>query len=488
MLSANSYNVSTCTATKIFMMKRIPFFTIVFLTSFIVSTSFAQQKKRNVVFILADDLGYGDLGIYGQKWIQTPHLDRLAKEGMLFTDFYAGAPVCSPSRSVLLTGLHTGHTTIRGNATIRGGRAGRKGTQTVHRANLNQQDLTIGHVMQQAGYQTAMIGKWHLDGYDTLATPLHRGFDQFSGWLISYPETYASTYWPAKRYVNGAVKAISKNQHDKKGYYETNLCTDEAIAFLHQQKGSTEPFFLMVNYNNPHSPLDVPDTQKYDRKNWSIDLKTYASMVNILDQSVGKIKDQLIADGLDKNTLLIFCSDNGPRSENTDQLTEVADFFDSNGPLTGYKRDLYEGGIRVPFIAWAPGYVKAGTVNKTPAYFADILPTLTAIAQSTVAYKTDGQSILPEIKGTGKMPDRFLYWEFFEKGFEQAARYGKWKAIKKDNKIALYDLDLDLAEQRDETAKHPELVNRFQHYLDTCRTPSPYWPTESEKNTSYNTP
>lgn len=461
-------------------MNYVLLFTIVFLTSFNYNRSFAQQKKFNVVFVLADDLGYGDLGVYGQKWIQTPNLDTLASEGMLFTDFYAGAPVCSPSRSVLLTGLHTGHTTIRGNATIQGGKAGRKGAQTVHRANLNQEDLTIGNVMQQAGYQTALIGKWHLDGYDTSATPLHRGFSQFSGWLISYPETYASTYWPAKRYVNGAVVAIPQNQQDKKGYYETNLCTDEALAFLNEQKGSTKPFFLMVNYNNPHSPLAVPNTQKYDNKNWSHDLKTYASMVDILDQSVGRIKKQLIANGLDKNTLLIFCSDNGPRSEHTDQLSTVADFFDSNGPLTGYKRDLYEGGIRVPFIAWAPGYVKAGSVNKVPAYFADILPTLAAIAQSTAEYKTDGQSLLSEIRGTGKLTDRFLYWEFFEKGFEQAARYGQWKAIKKDNKIALYDLNRDIAEQRDEAANHPELVNRFQHFLDTCRTASPYWPTEAE--------
>jgi len=462
-------------------MKYFSFFTIVFFTFFLGYTSFAQQKKLNVVFILADDLGYGDLGVYGQKWIQTPNIDHLAKEGMLFTDFYAGAPVCSPSRSVLLTGLHTGHTTIRGNATIRGGKAGKKGAQTVYRANLNQQDITIGNVMQQAGYQTALIGKWHLDGYDTLATPLHRGFDKFSGWLISYPETYASTYWPEKRYTNGKIVAIPQNQQDKKGYYETNLCTDEALAFLKQQKEGTEPFFLMINYNNPHSPLDAPSTKKYDHYNWSPDLKTYASMVDILDESVGKIKKQLIETGQDKNTLLIFCSDNGPRSENTDRLTAVANFFDSNGALTGYKRDLNEGGIRVPFIVWAPGYVKAGTVNKTPAYFADILPTLAAIGQSTADYKTDGQSILPELNGTGKVADRFLYWEFFEKGFEQALRYGNWKAIKRDNNIALYDLTRDLTEQRDEAAKHPELVSRFQHYLDTCRTPSPYWPTELEK-------
>jgi len=440
----------------------------------------AQSERPNVVFILADDLGYADVGVYGQQLIQTPHIDQLGKEGTIFTDFYAGAPVCSPSRSVLLTGLNTGHTTIRGNATIQGGKVGKKGKSTVHRANLSEQDFTIGDLMRQSGYTTALMGKWHLDGYDTLATPLQRGFDEFSGWLISYPETYASTYWPEKRYRNGKLIDIPQNKGGKKGYYETSLCTDEALDFLSRQKGSKKPFFLMVDYNNPHSPLDAPNVDGYQDKDWSQDSKTYAAMVSVLDQSVEKIKQYLIQSGLDKNTIVIFCSDNGPRSEPTPQLSAVADFFDSNGQLTGYKRDVYEGGIRVPFIAWSPRYVKPGELNHVPGYFADIMPTLGDIASSKVAYKTDGTSLYPQIKGKQDAESRFLYWEFFEKGFEQAVRYGNWKAVKRKGKIELYDLSKDISEKKDLATEHPELIQQVEEYLKTCRTESPFWPTSGQ--------
>ncbi|QNL48265.1 arylsulfatase [Olivibacter sp. SDN3] len=436
-------------------------------------------ERPNIIFILADDLGYGDLGIYGQQLIQTPNIDQLGREGIIFTDFYAGAPVCSPSRSVLLTGLHTGHTTIRGNATIEGGIAGKKGKQTVYRANLLDTDYTIGNLLQDAGYTTALVGKWHVDGYDSLATPLHRGFDEFTGWLINQPETYASTYWPGKRYRNGELIAIEENASGSRNYYETHLCTDEAIDFLSRQQNTQQPFFLMVNYNNPHSPLDAPDHAIYKDKDWPEDMKIYAAMTHYLDQSVAKIKNHLIQNGLSENTLIIFCSDNGPRSEGTEQLTAVADFFDSNGDLRGYKRDLYEGGIRVPFIVWAPGITRHPNKNTTPAYFADIMPTLGEIAGASNAYQTDGISIYPAIKGSPQAKKRFLYWEFFERGFEQAVRYGKWKAIKRANKLALYDLEKDIAEQTDLAAKYPEVLEEINSYLANCRTESPFWPTKS---------
>lgn len=435
-------------------------------------------ERPNIIFILADDLGYGDLGIYGQQLIQTPNIDQLGREGIIFTDFYAGAPVCSPSRSVLLTGLHTGHTTIRGNATIQGGLPGKKGKQTVYRANLLDTDYTIGNLLQDAGYKTALVGKWHVDGYDSLATPLHRGFDEFTGWLINQPETYASTYWPEKRYRNGELITIEENTSGSRNYYETNLCTDEAIDFLSRQQDA-QPFFLMINYNNPHSPLDVPDHGIYKDKDWPEDMKTYAAMVHYLDQSVAKIKDHLVQSGLSENTLIIFCSDNGPRSEGTAQLTAVADFFDSNGDLRGYKRDLYEGGIRVPFIVWAPGIADRPNKNTTPAYFADIMPTLGEIANASPTYQTDGISIFPYIKGNSQVENRFLYWEFFERGFEQAVRYGKWKAIKRGDKLELYNLEVDIAEQTDLAEQHPDVIKEVRKYLVNCRTESPFWPTIS---------
>ena len=448
-----------------------------YLLLLVSTTLFAQQipQKPNIVFILADDLGYGEVGIYGQKLIQTPNIDKLAKEGTQFTDFYAGAPVCSPSRGSLLTGLNTGHATIRGNATDHGGIAGKKGKNVVYRANLTKDDYTIGNLMQDAGYETSLVGKWHVDGYDSLATPLQRGFNQFSGWLINIPETYASTYWPEKRFVNGKLETIEPNTNQKKGYYETNLCTDEALAYLKTKKDTKKPFFLMLNFNNPHSPLDVPDQAIYKNKDWPADMKTYAAMVYYLDQSIAKVKDYLVKSGLSKNTIVFFASDNGPRSEPTSQLKAVSAFFDSNGQLKGYKRDVYEGGIRVPFVVWAPFIKNAPKVSHVPGYFADIMPTFGEIAGKTTGFKTDGSSIYPAIKGEKAKEDRFLYWEFFEQGFEQAVRYGKWKGVKRHNKLELYNLDTDIGETRDIASEQPEVVKKIENYLLTARTESPYW-------------
>nr|WP_295927501.1 arylsulfatase [uncultured Dyadobacter sp.] len=440
----------------------------------------AFGQTPNVVFILADDLGYGDIGVNGQQRMRTPNIDALAREGITFTDFHAGAPVCSPSRSVLITGLHTGHTTIRGNATIQGGVAGNKGKQTVRRANLAAGDFTVGKLMSQSGYTTALTGKWHLDGYDTLATPIHRGFDEFSGWLISYTDTYSNGYWPKKRYVNGALKPIDANQNGKKGYYTDDQTTDESIAFLSRQKDAKKPFLLMVNFNSPHSPLDAVDSTVYKDQDWPEDMKIYGAMVHHLDENVGRIKKYLIESGLSQNTIVFFCSDNGPRSEGTPQQTAIAEFFDSNGALRGYKRDMYEGGIRVPMIVWAPGTAKPGTVSKEPAYFADLMPTFADIAKSKVKYNTDGASVLPAIKGKPGHGPRFLYWEFFEKGFEQAVRFGKWKAVKANGKMELYDLDKDLGETQDVAAKNPAIVSKIEDYLKTSRTESPFWPVRTK--------
>jgi len=439
------------------------------------ATTWAQQTP-NIVFILADDLGYGDLGVYGQKLIHTPNIDQLAKEGVKFTDFYAGAPVCSPSRSVLMTGQHTGHTTIRGNMTKQGGKPGNKGNKTIYRANLAVNDFTIGNLLRESGYTTAMAGKWHLDGYDSLATPIHRGFDYFSGWLISYPETYANGYWPTQRYVDGTTADIDKNKNGAKGYYADAITTDEALDFLAKQKNAKKPFMLMVNYNNPHSPLDAPDNSAYADKDWPESMKTYASMVHNLDQNVGKIKKYLADHDL-KNTIVFFCSDNGARSEGTKKLTEVAEFFNSGGELKGYKRDMYDGGIRIPMIAWAPGLLPAGKIDSTPGYFADIMPTFAGIAKSKVTYQSDGTNIL-SLAGAKKesAKPRFLYWEFFENGFEQAVRYGDWKAVKRADKLELYNISKDIGEKNDVSAQNPAVVKTIETYLTTSRTESPFWP------------
>jgi arylsulfatase A-like enzyme len=457
---------------------KLIFACIVLLSFFSCSQTKKKKDDRpNVIFILADDMGYNDVGFSGQKQIKTPYIDQLAAEGKVYTNCYAGAPVCGPSRSVLMTGQHTGHTTVRGNNTMVGGKEGEKGTRTVYRANLKDDDYTVGNVMQDAGYKTCLVGKWHLGGYDSTATPLHRGFDEFYGWLINEPQTYASTYWPDKRLKNNKQIDIPENANGKKGYYHTDICTDEAINFLKNNKDDHQPFTLMLCYTNPHAPLDAPNHSIFENIDWSDAMKTYASMIYHLDQSVERIKQSLIELGLDENTIVFFCSDNGPRSNYSEQLTDVVDFFDSNGELRGYKRDLYEGGIRTPMVVWSPKLIKAGTVSDYPWYFPDIMPTFADIARhKSELMKTDGVSVYPSFLGIS-MPkeDRFLYWEFFERGYKQAVRYGKWKAVKIKGVMELYDLLVDEGEQNNIVNENPEIVKVIENYLATCRTESPYW-------------
>ncbi len=454
--------------------------TVLFIYAGMSGSLKAQQARRpNVIFILADDMGYADVGSYGQKQIKTPRIDQLVDEGLQFTNFYAGAPVCSPSRGSLITGLNTGHATIRGNNTLKGGLPGAKGKHVVYRTNIAKSDYTLGNLMQDAGYETYLVGKWHIGGYDSTATPLQHGFKHFSGWLINKPETYSSTYWPDHRYREGRLIKINENSENKKGYYETNLCTDEALAYLNDGLKQEKPFFLMLNYNNPHSPLDAPTDPQYNNTDWPEEMKTYASMVSNLDRSIGRIIDFLKQTGLDKKTLVFVSSDNGPRSEPTPQLTRVAEFFDSNGKLRGYKRDLYEGGIRIPTIAWAPSIIKEHRQSTTVAYFPDIMPTLAQLAEYKGKFKTDGISLYDEITNQKRLSgDRFLYWEFFENGFEQAVRFGKWKAVKHSGKMELYDLAKDPSEQFNIAQNHPDIISKIEDYLKHCRSDSPYWPIE----------
>ena len=431
--------------------------------------------RPNVLFILADDLGYGDLGSFGQQKIATPNIDQLSTEGMRFTDFYAGSTICAPSRSVLMTGQHTGHTRVRGNMCTVGGSIGYKGTRQVRRMSLTDEDITLGHVMRQAGYRTGLVGKWHLDAYDPNAGPTDRGFDEFRGWLINEPRT--GGYYPEQRVVNRDLVDIPENANGKQGIYTTDLCTDEAIAFI--QKNKTTPFFLYLAYNNPHSPLEVPDLGPYKDKDWPEHCKIYAAMVHRLDQNIKRLMQSLQETGLDEKTLVFFCSDNGPRSEPTQIQTEVSDFFDSNGPLRGYKRDLYEGGIRVPMIARWPGKIKPGTTSEVPWYFADVMATVADAGNAKVPANTDSISVMDVLTGReNQLPDRFLYWEYFESGVQQAVRWGKWKALKlkRGQPMELYDLSADLGEQNNVAAENPQVVQQIEDYLKTARTESINWP------------
>ncbi|WP_338764351.1 arylsulfatase [Massilia sp. METH4] len=419
-------------------------------------------RRPNIVFILADDMGYGDTAVYGQRRIATPNIDRLAREGMRFTQAYAGAPVCGPSRCALMTGQHTGHCRIRDNTALAGGKLGTKGNskQLWRRPNLLPVDRTVAQYLHAAGYRTGLMGKWHLDGFEAKATPIQFGFEEFRGWLTPLESTHG--YWPRQRVHNGQLVDIPENAGGRHGRYDTDMITLDSIDFIERHKA--EPFFLYAAYNSPHSPYTAPDFGPYaDCEGWSHDEKTYAAMIHYLDRGIGQLLDKLKSAGLDGDTVVFFASDNGPRSEPSPAQTRMADFFDSNGGLTGYKRDMYEGGIRTPWIVRWPGKVRAGAVSEVPVYFPDFLPTALDLAGAP-AEKSDGVSLRPFLADPAhQAADRFLYWEYYEPEFRQTARWGKWKAVrmKRDGPLELYDLSRDPKESRNLAAEHPDIVARM---------------------------
>jgi len=437
-------------------------------------TLLAENERPNIILILADDLGWGDLGCYGQKKIRTPHVDHLAAEGMRFTNCYAGSPVCGPSRSCLMTGQHAGHTRVRGNNAFEGGIV-RGRTRRMH---LTDDDVTVGHVLRKAGYRTCLVGKWHLEGYNTQATPLDRGFDEFYGWQMTAPETHAPVYYPARRFINRDIIDVRGNENGSRGTYETDLCAQHATDFIRKNAGRR--FFLFLSPTAPHDPLiPPPDLGPYREEPWEEPFRVYAAMVSHLDRAVGHVMRVLADLMIDDNTVVFFASDNGPRSGPRAELTRVAEFFDSNGPFRGYKRDVYEGGIRVPMIARWPGRISKSEVSAASWYFPDFMATVAELAGGEAPGAADGASIAPILLGrAGQLSDRFLYWEFFEKGFEQAVRWRIWKAVRHapSAPLELYNLALDQAEEHDVAGSESRVVATIEEYLKTARTDSPEFP------------
>jgi len=436
-------------------------------------------SRPNIIFIMADDLGYGDLGCYGQVKIKSPNIDQLAAEGLRFTQTYAGCTVCAPSRSVLMTGQHTGHTRVRGNFCHVGGTLGYKNNRPRRRLNLFDEDTTVAHVLREAGYRTCLSGKWHIGGYNPDAGPLQRGFDEFYGPLTLTSKLHSPTYWPPKWYENEDLIDVPGNQDGQKGYYKTDLITDYAIRFL--ERNQADPFFLYIAYSNPHSPFDAPELGHYEMEDWPLEEKIYAAMIYRLDSCVGRVRQALERLDLTDNTIVFFVSDNGPRSEAQDDQTRVVKFFDSNGPLTGYKRDMYEGGIRVPGMVSWPGKVPSGQVNNVAWYFADFLPTAADLAGAQSPANIDGISLLPYLANPDLNPsERFLYWEFYEPVFQEAVRWKNWKAIRTGMKgvLELYDLDADIAEQNDVSRENPAVVIAIEKYLEAARVDSEHWIAE----------
>ena len=441
-------------------------------------------ERTNILLIHADDLGYGDLSVYGQTRFKTPSLDRLAREGMRFTEYYSGSTVCAPSRAALMTGLHTGHAWIRGNGDI----------------PLRDEDVTVAEVLKQAGYRTAVIGKWGLGFEDTSGEPNKQGFDYAFGYL---DHRHAHRQYTDHLWRNGERVTL-----DVERDYANDLFTKEAAAFI--QKEDARPFFIYLNYTIPHAELRAPEGAlapfrgKFDEKpfqNPKADAVTvgaasnraslgyrsqphpkaaFAAMITRMDSDIGSLLDLLRARGIDRRTLVLFTSDNGPHREGGADPV----FFNSSGPLRGMKRDLYEGGIRVPMIARWPGTVPAGRVSNHPWAHWDMLPTLADIGGAPIPPGLDGIAMTRALRGESQSPHQFMYWEFHERGFQQAVRMGKWKAVrvKPALPLELYDLTADPREEKDVAAANGDVVAAIEKFLRTARTPSERWPGVTSTN------
>ncbi len=425
----------------------------------------AAAEQPNILFIMADDLGYADLGCYGQEVIRTPHIDAISKAGTRFTACYAGSPVCAPSRSVLMTGKHTGHTTVRGNFGVGGvvGLGGGKG-----RVSLRAEDVTVAEVLQGAGYVTGMTGKWGLGEPNTAGEPNRQGWDEWFGYLN---QRKAHSYYPDFIWRNREKVMLPGNADGKQEEYTHDMFTDFALDFVRRHRG--ERFFLYVPYCIPHDRYELPGLGPYAELPWDENDRAYAAMVTRMDRDVGRMMALLDELGLAENTLVFFCSDNG--------AAHRWKRFGSSGPLRGKKRDMYEGGIRTPMVVRWPGKVPAGKVDDRPWYFADVLPTLAEAAGAKAPAGIDGISVLPALRGKAQdLKDRYLYWEFFEGGFKQAVRWRDWKAVRPGlgKALELYDLAEDLGETTDVARDHPRIVQQIETYLKTARTPSPEWPLD----------
>jgi arylsulfatase A-like enzyme len=437
-------------------------------------------RRPNVILVLADDLGYGELGSYGQKRIRTPNLDRLAAEGTRFTQAYAGSPVCAPSRAVLMTGLHTGHVCVRGNA----------GKTNPEYQQLRAEEATVARLFKSAGYRTALFGKWGLGEIGTAGHPNAQGFDEFFGYLN---QTHAHNYYPSFLVHNSERVPLANVPEQEtpagagyarvKAEYSHDVIMEKALAWL--ERNRRDPFFLYLAVTLPHANneatratgngQEVPDDGDYAKEPWTAPNKGQAAMISRLDRDVGRLVERLARWGLERDTLVIFTSDNGHHSEGGND----PEFFDANGPLRGMKRSLYEGGIRVPFIARWPGKVPRGAVSPHVLYFGDLHATFSDLVGRPRRPGLDSVSVLPALTGRAN-PERheFLYWEFYEQGGRQAVRFGDWKAVRQPiftGPIEIYDLASDVGEQHDLAASRPDLVKEAAALMARAHVPDPRW-------------
>ena len=473
------------------MIKKRNFCSLFCLTIVLLFEASSSQAKPNLIFIMADDLGYGDLGCYGQKLIKTPRLDQMAKEGMKFTRFYSGSTVCAPSRSVLMTGQHMGHTHVRGNA---GG--------DMSRQSLRNIDLTVAEKLKETGYKTALIGKWGLGEVGQEGHPLKQGFDYFYGYLN---QVHAHNFYPEflwrnqkKHVLKNVVKPVSDKPRagfmggaaTKRVEYSHDLFTAEALTWIKANKEN--PFFLYLPLTIPHANnegtrmfgdgAEVPDYGIYEKENWSKQDKGQAAMITRMDRDVGRLLDLLKELKIEENTLVMFTSDNGPHNE----AGHNPELFKPAGPLRGMKRTLTEGGIRVPTLAWWPNTIEPNSISDQPFYFGDLMATACDMSQSDMPPHTDSLSFLPTLKGKAEEQKRhkFLYWEFYERTFRQAVVMEEWKLIRSgmDNqRLELYDLKNDIHEDVNLIKEQPAVAQRMLSYMESAHVPHPNWPTPKRK-------
>lgn len=447
--------------------------------------TFSQSaRKPNIILLLADDLGYGDLGVYGQQKTETPQLDKMASEGIRFTRFYSASTVCAPARSALLTGLHTGHTPVRGN----------KAWEPEGQMPLPENTVTFARLLQQNGYTTAAFGKWGLGFNQNSGDPNKQGFDRFYGYNC---QSLAHDYFPPYLWDNHTRIDLEANKA-KDSAYSAALIQQEALSFI--RNAGEQPFFLFLPYTLPHGDVIGPHdslyrhyakkfgeppltgerlkTRAHNKVAEPLPHAQFAAMVSRLDAYVGEIIRAVKEKGLAENTLIFFTSDNGPHRENGGD----PEFFDSNGPYRGIKRDLYEGGIRVPFIAYGPGRIQPA-VHEEAAVLWDLFPTILELAGIKTKDKTDGLSLAPVLLNRGKRKTHpYLYWEFHENNGRQAVIWKNWKAVKLNVSTAnpapteLYDLSADPGEKNNLADQFPELVKKMEEKIRKAHVYNPDWP------------
>ncbi len=433
----------------------------------------SRRERPNIVFVMADDLGYGDLGCYGQKRIKTPSIDKMAAEGIRFTDHYAGSTVCAPSRCVLMTGLHTGHCLVRNN----------KEVKPMGQMPLTPETVTVAEILKEAGYATGLVGKWGLGGPGSTGIPNRQGFDYFFGYLC---QRHAHNYYPEFLFRNTDRVPLPGNKVDnsredgagmavEQGQYAYDLCAEEALQFVERHKD--RPFFLYFSPTIPHANneagnkgMEVPSLGDYADLDWPEPQKGHAAMISRLDADVGRLLAKLQELGLDETTLVFFTSDNGPHREGGAN----PNFNDSNGPLRGIKRNLYDGGIRVPMIARWPRKIRPGTETEHVSAFWDFLPTACEAAGIAAPENLDGLSYLPTLLGDDARQKKheYLYWKY---SGTRAVRMGKWKAVGQPtgSRFELYDLEADLGESKNVAADNPQIVARMKSIMETANVDSP---------------